>query len=172
MKGTIVKAIEKLVIEKLGVDKWEKCLELSGYKKNKIFLLQDDVEDADVFKIIKNLSEISGLSTQEIFDLYGDYWVNDYAPKIYTAFYNLKNAKDFILNIQKIHDIMTASMKNARPPRFEYNWKNEKELIVDYYSERNLIELAISLLKGVGKYFKENLKISKLNDKQIHVVFE
>ena len=171
MKGTIVKAMEKLVIKNFGITKWEECLELSGYEDDHIFMLGEDIKEDKVFELINNISKISGLTTQEIFDAFGEYWINDYAPKLYSHFYNFKTSKEFILEIDKIHDRLTAEIKNAKPPHFEYSWKSDNVLIINYYSNRNLIGLAISLLKGISKYFNENLTITKLNEKQIKVIF-
>ena len=63
-------------------------------------------------------------------------------------------------------------MQNAQPPRFDYKWKDEKTLIMIYNSKRGLIDIMIRLIEGVGKYYKENLKITKLNDKEVEIIFE
>ena len=62
-------------------------------------------------------------------------------------------------------------MPNAKPPRFDYQWINENVLIMIYQSERGLIDFMVGLAKGVGNYFGESLKITKLSDTEIKIVF-
>jgi hypothetical protein len=47
-----------------------------------------------------------------------------------------------------------------------------KTLIMHYKSHRGLIDFMVGLIKGVGKYFKENLQVRKLGDKRVEIVFE
>jgi hypothetical protein len=40
-----------------------------------------------------------------------------------------------------------------------------------YKSPRGLIDFLVGLIKGVGKYFKEDLRVRKLNNTDVEVVF-
>jgi len=40
-----------------------------------------------------------------------------------------------------------------------------------YKSPRNLIHICIGLVKGVGKYYQENLEVTKLSNDKIKVKF-
>ncbi len=44
-------------------------------------------------------------------------------------------------------------MDNARPPRFEYKWKDDNTLIMKYKSSRGLIDLFVRLTIGNRVYF-------------------
>lgn len=35
-----------------------------------------------------------------------------------------------------------------------------------------MIDFACGLIKGVGKHFKENLKVTKLSENEVEIVFE
>ena len=45
MKGTIHKSIEKLVIEKFGIDKWNECLASVGLDVDHVFMINDDIDE-------------------------------------------------------------------------------------------------------------------------------
>jgi len=45
MKGTIHKSIEKLVIEKFGIDKWNECLASVGLDEDHVFMINDDIDE-------------------------------------------------------------------------------------------------------------------------------
>jgi hypothetical protein len=66
---------------------------------------------------------------------------------------------------------MTKSLEDSAPPRFDYKWEEKRTLIMTYKSKRNLIDFAVGLVKGVGKFYKEEIKVSKLSDDKIQIVF-
>jgi hypothetical protein len=76
-----------------------------------------------------------------------------------------------ILGLDGVHVEMTRSISNARPPRFVYKWRDDKTLHVEYKSHRNLIEVYAGLARGVGKYFKEPLKVRVLGPQSVEIEF-
>ena len=128
--------------------------------------------DADVLKVVESVCKVLNLTLQQAADAFGDYWVNDYAVNIYKFYYRHSNsAKDFLLNMDNVHIEVTKNIPNAHPPRFTYNWENDKTLIMTYNSHRDLIDFLIGLVKGVGKYFNEDLKVKKLENDKIQIDF-
>jgi hypothetical protein len=65
---------------------------------------------------------------------------------------------------------MTKSIRFARPPRFRYEWMGDKFLIMHYDSFRGLVALLPALIRGVGKYYKENLTVTVVGN-AVHVQF-
>lgn len=172
MKGVILMCLENLVTEKFGKAKWEAVLEKAGFQKGKIFLANEDVNDADALKVVNAVCSVLGITLQQAADAFGEYWVCTFAPKRYSMYYQgVKSAKEFLLNMDKVHEINTRNIPGARPPRFEYNWKDNKTLIMTYKSHRGLIDILVGLIKGVGKYFKENLIVRKLGPDKVEIIF-
>ena len=98
--------------------------------------------------------------------------MNEYASNIYYPYYRqAKSAKEFLLNMDDVHKNVTDNIPNAHPPRFIFDWENDKTLIMTYQSHRGLIEFLVGLIKGVGKYFKEDLKVSAIGRDKVQVVF-
>jgi Haem-NO-binding len=171
MKGTIVKAAEKLVISLYGVEVWEKVLVNAGLDADHFFLIRDDIEDELVMKIITSISVVGNLTMDQVFAAYAKYWVHTYTPEVYPSF-KFDTAKDFIMNIQPIHNVMTENVPNAKPPRFDYEWKSKKELLMTYTSARGLIDLVILMMKEIGVRYKEELEVKKVSDTQFTVIFK
>lgn len=171
MKGTILRCLKELVEEKFGVDKWRAvAAKVEGMPR--VILPISDVPDAKVIEAVQATCDVLGITLQQAADAFGDYWVNVYSQKYYSSFYkNTDNARDFILSMDKVHEAMTSNLENAHPPKFSYAWKDDKTLILDYASNRGLIDFAVGLLKGVGIHYNTNLKITKLSDKQIEIIF-
>lgn len=172
MKGVIPDCMAKLVVEKKGKDIWEKILENAGLDKNTIFLANQDVDDATVMRVIDSLCTVLDKSLQDTANAFGIYWVNYYAARIYrTYFGKSETAKEFLLKMDEVHSAVTKNIKNACPPRFEYEQPDEKTVIMTYKSERGLMEFFIGLIKGAGKYFNEDLTVIPAGNNKVKIIF-
>ena len=141
MKGVIPNCLGKLIKSKYGDDQWELILDTAGFPKYSAFPISKDIPDEEVMKVVESACKVLNITLQQAADAFGDYWVNDYAPKIYYPYFNQsKSAKEFLLNMDNVHKSTTQDIENAHPPRFDYRWKDENTLIMTYKSERSLIE--------------------------------
>ncbi len=174
MKGVIFKALEELVIKKLGEDAWKQILEKIGYKNAPFYTLVSDVPDDKVLAAVKVACDVSNLSLQEVADLFGEYWMMEFAPRIYKGYFILSDsARDFLLKMDWVHSEAVRRMKNAKPPRFTYEWENENTLIMGYNSERNLMDIFIGLVRGVGKKFGEEMEVERIDGtNRVRIVFK
>ena len=69
---------------------------------------------------------------------------------------------------------MKRSLPAYRMPirrRFDYEWQDEHTLIMHYKSHRGLIDFLIGLIKGVGKYYNEDLRVAKKSETAVEIVF-
>ncbi|MCD6246521.1 heme NO-binding domain-containing protein [candidate division WOR-3 bacterium] len=172
MKGVIAIAMRDMVIDKFGREKWEEGLARAGINKEPMLLPISDIEDSVVLKIVSALCDVLHLSQEKLADEFGDYWVNIYSQKIYASYYmGCNNAKQFLLKMDNVHVITTKNMLGAHPPRFDYEWEDEKTLIMHYKSSRNLIDFLMGLIKGVGKFYGENLKVLKIGTDKVKIEF-
>jgi hypothetical protein len=173
MKGTILICFEELVKSVGGQEKWREVLRKSSLPEN---LQLDRVMDVDmetVQRILTNICAVLNLSLQQVWNAFGDYWSTVYAPKHYQAcYYGIKEAKAFIMNLDKLHGNIIKIMPNARPPRFEYEEIDERTVRVHYISKRNMIDLCIALFKGTGKFFKTPISVKKLSDAYLEIRFD
>ena len=161
MKGVIADCVADLVKSAYGDETWQEILEESGIGRGRRFLVIEDVEDAQIMKLVQTICQKLGANVQTVADLFGDHWVNVYSPRIYGAYYDsAKNAREFLLAMDRVHTEMTARMAQAHPPRFTYEWTDPDTLEMNYQSSRNLIEFVAGLARGVGKHYGENLAVT------------
>ncbi|MCX9013849.1 MAG: heme NO-binding domain-containing protein [Candidatus Methanoperedens sp.] len=172
MKGAIAQCLEDMVKNQFGKDKWETSLENAGMSKTAFFMPVQNIEDKNVMKLIDSVCKTVNISQAQAADAFGDYWVNVYAPKLYKAYFkNATSAKELILNMDGVHDSVTKNIKDATPPRFEYEWKDDKTLIMKYKSQRGLIVFLVGLIKGVGKHYNENIRVTQLGTNKVQIIF-
>jgi hypothetical protein len=172
MKGVIVLALKEMVVEEFGTDKWKEALAKAGIDREPLVLPVSDVDDQTVLKVINALCQALDISLTQAADAFGDHWVGVYSQKMYSAHYTgAETARDFLLKMDDVHVATTKGMPGARPPRFAYEWKDDKTLVMKYKSHRGLIDFMVGLIKGVGKLYKEDLRVTKLGNDQVQVVF-
>jgi hypothetical protein len=161
MKGSIVKCMEEMVTEKFGAQKWDESMDRAGIPaERRNFTVLSDVKDADVHAIMKGISQTTSLNMPQVMDAFGEYWSTVFAPRVYAAYFSsAKSARELLLNLDHIHETVTKSIKFAHPPRFTYEWKGDKRLIMHYNSRRGMVALMPGLVRGVGKHFKEKLSV-------------
>lgn len=173
MKGVIPDCLGKLVIEKFGKPKWQEILKASQLSESMMFLPTQDIDDKKVMECVANTCKILGISMAQATDVFGEYWVNTYAPKIYGVYFRRHSkAKEFIKGMEDVHRETTQNITNAHPPRFEFKDIDEHNLLITYKSKRNMIDFYIGLIKGVGIYFKAKIDIQKISERQVNLTFE
>ena len=170
MKGTIVKAAKDLVVSKFGEKIWLNVLIDTGFNINKVFYVREDIDDKVVMQLIGNIAKHTGLSIDQVLEAFADHWVNVHLPEVYPSI-QFDDLKEYILSIDEIHVMMTESVPNAKPPRFDYEWKSDKELIMTYKSHRGLIDLAVLILRKLGEKYNEKITVEKIDDKRLKIIF-
>ena len=172
MKGVIITCLESLVKEQFGQHSWEDILEEAGLERRAIFNMTSNVQDKSVLDIVNATCKVLNITLDQAADAFGDYWVNVYAPKVYSMYYRkAHSAKEMLLNMDKLHETVTASIPDAHPPRFDYEWQGEHTLIMHYKSHRGMIDFFVGLIKGVGKYYNEELRVTKKSETAVEIVF-
>jgi methyl-accepting chemotaxis protein len=171
LKAIIVNCIRDLVRDKFGGDTYKSVAKNVGLE-DKTYLNNVDIDEDTFRKLTNELSKVTKLSANQIFDAFGDYWVNVFSQKYFKSYYRTyKNTKDFLKAMDKIHVNVTNTYGGSTPPRFTFE-ENGNKLIMHYNSQRNLIDLLISLVKGVAKYYNERINVNKINDKTIEIEFK
>jgi len=171
MKGTIINGLEELVIQEFGAEQWKASLKLAGIPEFRVYGTFEDVPDSEMLSLFKAVSEAVDLPLDGVIDAFGEYWSTVYAPRVYGAYYvGAKNARDLLLRMDDIHMAMTKTLKPARPPRFRYEWRGDKHLIMHYQSSRGLVALMAGLVRGVGKHYGEQLFV-RIVGNAVHIRF-
>jgi hypothetical protein len=171
MKGTILTCVQRLVESRAGKPAWEKVLQTAGCP-GAMFVPSADVPDATAMKVIGAVGPVTGMSTQKVMDSFGDYWANDYASDMYAAYFaQARTAMEFLLGMDALHEKVTRTVANARPPRFKYENKTDKSFEMVYDSARGLPDLIPGLVKGVARRYKTTVTVDKLGTNRFRVTF-
>ncbi len=160
MKGIINKGIQELVEAKFGDQAWHKVMELAKCEEH-FFSASEDYPDQLTLDLASAAAQVSGLPLETVLVEFGKFWVTNTAPRTYPTFFKLAgtSAREFLLSMGKVHDQVTRSVPNARPPRFDYEELPNARLLIHYRSERRLCAVLRGLIMGVGLHLGEELQV-------------
>lgn len=169
MYGLVNKAIQDLVTEKFGEDKWIEIKKLSGFEDD-FFIGLQSYPDSLTYSLVKNASKVLGADASVVMETFGEYWILYTANEGYGEMMNLAgdNLVDFLNNLDMLHNRVNNIMPNLVAPQFSTRNETEKSIELEYRSQREgLSPMVIGLLKGLGKKFNaQNYLVNQIEKKQ------
>lgn len=161
MQGTIFTSFSDMVIEKMGMACWNDLLEKTCPESQGIYTEGAQYADAELIKMVEELSQQSGISIDILLDSFGEYMFDNLYKNSPTDLSSITNLKEFILSID---DVIHTEVKRVHPaaylPTFKYFESDEHTLKLEYFSKRKLCFVATGLLKGAAIKFAEQISIS------------
>lgn len=163
MKGIINKGIQELVKTKFGAEAWEKVKSLAGCEEP-FFAVSLDYPDKMTLALVKAASEVTGLPTETVMLEYGKFMVPNTLKKNYPTYFALggSSPKEFLLNMDRVHELATKSVSNPVPPRFDYEELPDGRLLMHYNSKRGLCTVLYGLILGIGVFFSQELQVREI----------
>jgi guanylate cyclase soluble subunit beta len=158
MLGWINDCVEKLVIEKYGVEAWHKVKELAGCdSKDDGYLKLEHYPDRSTLDLVNAAGELSGLSQAEVFEAFGKFFVPYIIGEGYENLLCCQGStlKDWMTNINAIHQhLQTTFPKKMIMPEFWCEENEDRTLTLFYFSSRGnyLAPLAVGLVTEVAMF--------------------
>jgi hypothetical protein len=78
VKGTVIKCMEEVAMEKFGVDKWKYSLKVAGVPDDRTFKTSEVVADEQVRAIMKGLGAAAGISVIQVMEAFEEHWSSAY----------------------------------------------------------------------------------------------
>ena len=165
MYGLVNKAIQDLVTEKFGEDKWQEIKKLSDFEDD-FFIGLQTYPDALTYTLVKNASKVLGADASFVMETFGEYWILYTADEGYGDIMNLAgdNLPDFLNNLDMLHNRLNNIMPQLVAPQFSTRNETANSIELEYRSQREgMTSMVVGLLRGLCKRFKlENYKINHI----------
>jgi hypothetical protein len=172
MKGTVIACLREVVLKASDDATWQACLTDAKLQPFTIFMLAEDVPDAQAMAIVKAVCARLGLSAEQAGDAFGAHWIDTYAPRLYKPLFSkYRSARELLSNINNMHDRVMRHVPDAKPPRFRLDWQTPTNLLMHYESDRGLIDIAVGMARAVGRLYGEDLVVTKVSEKSLRIVF-
>ena len=164
MKGIVFTEFLELVENEFGLEVVQQIIDECELDTDGVYTSVGTYSHKDMFKMVGKLSEIKGLPVPALLTVFGEYFFTTLKTK-YPVFVEKPNLFSFLNSIdQYIHPEVLKLYPEAELPRFEAEIKSDNEMTLDYMSSRKLSDLAIGLIKGAAKHFKEDVDVVKVNE--------
>lgn len=176
MYGIVNKAIEDLVKENFGEEKWEAIKVRSGVDID-FFLSNEPYDDDITFKLAHATAVEMNITIQNVLIAFGEWWVMRTSKEKYGGLMEAggKSLQEFLINLPIFHNRVMLIYPKLTPPEFRVSDITENSIHIHYFSKREgLQEFVRGLLQGLGKMYKTDvtIKLIKTRDQgDQHEVF-
>jgi hypothetical protein len=176
MYGIVNQAIQGLVIENFGEEKW-KDIKQKAHIQLDYFLSDSSYDDEITFNLVGAASEVLNIPASDILKAFGEYWVLKTGKEKYGDLMKAggSNFKEFVQNLPNFHSRIMLIYPKLSPPEFFVEEKDNK-LILHYYSTRDgLTDFVVGLLHGLAKMFDTEMSLEHIlteKNESWHDVFE
>ncbi len=167
MYGIVNKAIEDLVTENYGLEKWKAIRNRSGIDVD-FFLLNEAYDDSITYKLAQAASEELSITVDEVLIAFGEWWVLRTGLQKYGSLMVAggNNLREFLINLPNFHNRISLIYPKLTPPEFKISDLNEGSLNLHYFSGRpGLKEFVRGLIQGLSKMYKEEVSIELINSR-------
>ncbi|AFZ26972.1 heme NO binding protein [Cylindrospermum stagnale PCC 7417] len=163
MYGLINKAIQDMVCERFGKEAWQAIKQKAEVKVDS-FLRMEKYPDDLTHRLVKVTSEIVGLSTVEVMEAFGEYWIQYTGKAGYGEIMDMggDTLPEFLDNLDDIHTRLGVIFPQYNPPSFECDQVEDNSLKLHYHSQREgLAPMVTGLIKGLGTRFNTAVNITQ-----------
>lgn len=177
MYGIVNKAIQDLITEKFGIEKWEDILEKSGIEED-FFISNEPYDDDITFKLAIAVSEVMHMSVSDVFIAFGEWWIVRTTSEKYGSLMQSggNNLREFFINLPLFHNRIMLIYPKLTPPEFKVSHISENSINLHYFSKRaGLQEFVRGLIQGLGIMFNTPTTIELLQTRDSgdsHEVFK
>lgn len=167
MYGIVNKAIQDLITENFGLDKWELIKEKSGVDVD-YFLSNEPYDDDITYQLAGAASDVLGITVGQVLNAFGEWWILKTGKEKYAGLMEAggKNLKEFLVNLPRFHNRIMLMYPKLTPPEFKVSDIEESSIHVHYFSKRDgLQEFVRGLLSGLGKMYEVETSIDLMQSR-------
>ena len=167
MYGIVNKAIEDLIKENFGDEKWDAIKDKSGIDVD-FFISNEPYDDDITYSLAGATSEVMDMPVEKVLESLGEWWVLRTSKEKYGGLMEAggKSLKEFLVNLPVFHHRVMLIYPKLTPPEFRVSDEAENSINVHYYSKRaGLQEFVRGLLSGLGKMYQTPVEIELLSSR-------
>lgn len=167
MYGLVNTAIQDMVCSRFGEETWKKIKHKAEVDID-VFLNMEGYPDDITHKLVKAASVVLSLSTQQIMQAFGEFWVQYTAQEGYGEMMDMSGdtLPEFLENLDNLHARVGVSFPNLHPPSFECTDMEENSLSLHYRSDREgLTPMILGLVQGLGNRFDTEVDITQTQNR-------
>lgn len=177
MYGIVNKAIQDLISDQFGADKWKEVKVKSGVDID-FFLSNEPYDDDITYKLAGAASEVLNISVGDVLQAFGEWWILKTGKEKYGGLMEAggNNLKEFLVNLPSFHNRIMLMYPKLTPPEFKVSNIEENSIDIHYHSKREgLQEFVRGLLIGLSKMYEVDVNIELIQSRDngnTHEIFK
>lgn len=155
MYGLVNRAVEQMVRERFGAERWHAIQARAGLE-DEGFLALRTYPDEVTYRLVAAASAELGVPAPAVLEAFGEYWVAATAQASYGDLMRLsgRTLPEFLQNLDQMHSRLALTFTQMQPPSFTCSDVTPASLVLHYHSARpGLLPFVVGLVKGLGEYF-------------------
>ncbi len=167
MYGIVNKAIEDLVKENFGEEKWDAIKERSGVDID-FFLSNEPYDDSVTYKLAQAAAEETGMTLESVLMAFGEWWVLRTSREKYGSLLQAGGSTmpQFLRNLPVFHNRIVLIYPKLTPPDFSTSNETETSIDIHYKSAREGLQPFVrGLLFGIAKLYEQQVTVDLLQSR-------
>ncbi|MCU0548177.1 MAG: heme NO-binding domain-containing protein [Leptolyngbya sp. Prado105] len=168
MYGLVNKAIHDMVCSQFGEETWQQIRQKAEIETD-TFLSMEGYPDDVTHRLVRAASVVLGLSSSEIMQAFGEFWVTYTAEEGYGELMEMSgdNLPEFLQNLDALHARVGITFPKLQPPSFDCTKTDDDLLTLEYHSDRaGLAPMVLGLVKGLGSRFDTEVEVAQTQSKE------
>lgn len=165
MKGTVVATWMRTCRKLYGDDVVNASMNSVGWDSKKIFSPIENVDDEEVKRVIKYISDAKNIGLDALWRFIGKDNINAF-HRDFPSFFRKENLYSFLKSMYDVHIVMTKRFIGAKPPLVLIEPLSSREAVFSYKSSRGMFDYFLGLLDGAAEYFGEKIGIDQIEKTQ------
>lgn len=176
MYGIVNKAIEDLVTENFGLQKWEEIKQNCSIEID-VFISNEPYDDSVTFELATAVAKVMNISIEDVLKTFGEWWILRTCKDNYSHMLESggDNFKEFMVNLPHFHNRVMMIYPKLTPPEFQVFDIQSNSLNLHYLSKRiGLQDFVHGLITGLGKFYGTSVQLNLIKSREAgdhHEVF-
>ncbi len=166
MKGVVFTEFLDMVEDVFGIETVDNVIEASEDKLSTggAYTAIGTYQHSEMITLVTQLSKETELPVDKLVYTFGKHLLGRFTSLYGHFFQEAKDTFDFLESIENyIHVEVRKLYPDAELPTFETQRISESKLVMDYYSERAMGDLAAGLIQGTIEQYGESITFDKEN---------
>ncbi|MEO0899172.1 MAG: heme NO-binding domain-containing protein [Bacteroidota bacterium] len=162
MKGVVFTELLEMVEDKFGFDVADQIVTETELPSGGIYTAVGTYEFSELVTLVMNLSKATSISPLDLQKAFGVHLFSRFSSMYGHFFEEVENAFHFLQGIENyIHVEVRKLYPDAELPSFDIYPQGEDKLVMEYSSERGMVDFAEGLIEGCLNHFEETADIQR-----------
>ena len=161
MKGAVFTILQEMVETQMGFEMWDSLIEECDLPSEGIYTSAATYDDEEIFVLVGKMVEKTNIPANELLDTFGHYLFGKLHASLPASVQLPDNFFDYMEKVDSVIHVEVKKLdRNAETPEVIVESRNDKQMVLRYFSAKKLCHLAIGLLKGAADHFGETITVS------------